>query len=155
MAKTKPNGYWKNELEKLLILETNKCVEWEGPNTRGYGRVFYDYKWHRAGAVALEWHGRRQQDDKLLVLHKPGVCHNPKCVNYRHLYWGTHAENMSDKFIDRTTMQGELHPRAKLNLEAVEFIRTSGWTDLALSRKYDVDRKTIYAAKHNKTWRYV
>lgn len=153
--KTRPNGYWLRVFNVLSDIETDECVEWDGPNSRGYGRVFFNYKWHRATALALTKHNITQPQGKTLVLHKPEVCHNAKCLNYRHLRWGSHKDNMKDKLFDKTSMQGELHPRAKLNTEDVKFIRDSGWSDLKLSQKYEVDRKTIYAAKHNKTWRYI
>lgn len=154
MPKSKPNGYWEKELKKLITQETNNCLVWNGPNTRGYGRIFYNGKWHRAGAEALEAHNIKQTSkDKSYVLHKPKLCHNPKCVNYRHLYWGDHQDNMSDKFLDKTTMKGELHPRAKLTDAQALTIRNSSEPDLQLSRKYGVDRKVIWSIKHNKIWR--
>lgn len=33
----------------------------------------------------------------LYACHKP-ICPNPICVNPRHLYWGTHEENVADRY---------------------------------------------------------
>lgn len=52
------------------------------------------------------------------VLH---TCDNPECVNPKHLYAGTHSQNMADKRL-RKRYWGESIPTAKLTLAKVKTI---------------------------------
>lgn len=156
VTRSKPNGYWKNEFERLAVIETDDCVEWDGPSDlNGHGRVFYDYKNHRVGALALENRNITANEKTDFVLHRPLVCHNPKCMNYRHLYWGTHKDNMNDKLQDGTSMKGSLHPRAKLDENKARLIRNSKDSDLQLSKIYGVDRKVIWSIRKGLVWKDV
>lgn len=155
ITRKKPNGYWKNELYSLLAFDTDYCIEWNGPNIRGYGRIFMNGKWHRAGELSLQHRNIYQPEGKPLVLHKPEVCHNPKCINYRHLRWGSVKENAADRTLDGTQMIGSGHPRAKLTEQQAKTIKHSELSDLLLSQEYSVDRKVIWAIKKGKIWKHV
>jgi hypothetical protein len=39
---------------------------------------------------------------RAVAAHAPLVCHNPACVNPRHLRWASQAENAADMKIDGT-----------------------------------------------------
>lgn len=39
--------------------------------------------------------------------HKPGVCAHDWCINPQHLYWGTHEENVRDRYPMRAEGAGE------------------------------------------------
>jgi predicted DNA-binding protein (UPF0251 family) len=80
------------------------------------------------------------------------------CCNPRHLFLGTHAENMADMKAKGRQLYGERHNMVKLTEAEVVSIRISlsaGYTQTDLARRYGVTFGTIHQIKLGKTWRHV
>lgn len=78
---------------RLLLQETDDCVEWPGHRNRaGYGRLTAGTTTQFVHRTALEIHSG-ESPVELNALHS---CHNPACMNHRHLRWGNHSDNAAD-----------------------------------------------------------
>ncbi len=79
---------------KPLENATNECIEWQGAKHRnGYGLVRIDgigFKVHRAVWTLV----KGEIPKGMHVLH---TCDNPPCFNIKHLFLGTHLDNMRDR----------------------------------------------------------
>jgi hypothetical protein len=149
------------------------CVEWpRGKNRGGYGR----FKIRRTGTEILVHRIAYQLahgpiGDNLEICHH---CDNPPCFNPTHLFAGTTAENMADKFRKGRQAQGNahgarLHPEtrkrgealhtAKLVPQQVTEIRTlyaAGDTSLnQLSKRFGVAKQNIAAIIHRRSWKHL
>ena len=120
----------------------NGCLEWVGAkNNFGYGVVRYFGKQMLAHkAVYIHTYG--SIDNAVHVLHK---CDNPPCINIKHLFSGTHKDNMHD-------MIRKGRKSTILNHDKVTEIRKSDISNKDLAILYGVSERTIRYAKNPKSW---
>lgn len=154
----------------VAVAGDDDCWLWKGaPGKTGYGRFWlndHQVGAHRASHVLL----KGPVPDGLLVLHR---CDNPRCVNPRHLFLGTHSENMVDKVSKgrANCARGERHgsrtephrvPRGeakraqcKLSKAAVAEIRTrsaGGTSQSTLAREYGVHQSLVSRVVRGLRW---
>lgn len=121
-------GRPKNTIEVLWSKVDKKgeddCWPWIGyKNKDGYGRVQindYSYYAHRVifnivNPNVIELNAPKSTDEIGFLLH---TCDNPCCCNPKHLWVGTHKENMEDKVKKGRSpdFSGDKGPRAKLTM---------------------------------------
>lgn len=129
------------------------CWLWTKGKNSGYGVMSINrqnVKAHRL-AFALQY-GFTPKD--MLVCHH---CDNPSCVNPKHLFLGTNADNSADKLAKNRHRKGETMGLAKLTEKQVIEIRTLAGSVSAvkLSKRYGVCSRVISNIIARNTWKHV
>ena len=146
---------------KVNIKGPDDCWLWTACITKGYGRIGDrgdgDGKQVMKAAHRMAWeltHG--PITNGLWALHK---CDVTICCNPKHLYLGTHQDNMDDKVSRDRCSRGETHPDAKLTEEVVKEIRlkhSHGSTTLKeLGLLFGTPWQTVYDVVSRHTWKHV
>jgi len=88
------------------------------------------------------------------VLHHDG---NPQNNRVENLRYGDARQNLADAIRHGAwePARGENAGKAKLTADIVRAIRQSPENAATLARRYGVDAKTAWEAKHGRTWRHV
>lgn len=134
------------------VKKSPSCWNWiANKNKKGYGRFWVNGRnefAHRTSWRML--HGR--VNFNLRVLHR---CDNPSCVNPKHLFLGTHADNGSDKAKKGRAARGEGNGNSKLRAEDIYTIRNSRDSVSQLADAFGIDRTQIWNIRKRKQWRHV
>lgn len=105
-----------------ITADDDKCWLWLASKNRwGYGNIKWQGKMERANRVA--WMMPNYViPDGMIICHS---CDNTSCVNPKHLFLGTHQDNMTDKVKKgrHVSLYGEDHPSHKISDEDVKYIR--------------------------------
>ncbi len=120
------------------------CWLWTGSlTTVGYGQFFQNGK--RTHAHRVSWEQTNGPiPDGLFVLHK---CDVRSCVNPKHLFLGTHADNMADAVSKKRMRHGENHPKTTLTDTQVREIRVSTEAGRRLAARLGVSHSTVWGIR--------
>ncbi len=150
--------FWK-KVDKRTDVD---CWNWIGSKRLGYGLFVMDgrkgkFKIDSAHRVSYMLNIGPISVD-LLVLHR---CDNPSCVNPKHLFLGTHGDNMKDKANKgrAPSHQGTANGCAKLTehqvLEIRHLYKMKSLPIDELSYRYKVSKTNIRYIIKRKTWRHI
>lgn len=142
--------FWDRVNEKT-VRTVRGCLEFRGCHDgHGYGRINKDGALVRIHRAAWE-EFRGPIPEGMCVCHH---CDNPSCWNVRHLFLGTHADNMADKYAKGRAVghRGEAHPMAKLTLSKVAEIRKIRLTNAEIAKLFGVSKSLIGAIKRGEVW---
>lgn len=151
----------RSELWKYIISRSRlngECLEWTGHKSpKGYGVIGWRGKVYRVHRLAFQL--RVGSVGNKEICHK---CDNPACFEPRHLFRGTHLQNMRDaKEKGRLkTKRGNDHPQSKLDDNSVKLIRRS-WNgekphaQHRLAKRFNVTVGAIGFILARKTWTHI
>lgn len=171
---------WRERFERSYVAsDPDSCWPWIGIRVKGYGR--FNIFNGRVKAHRLAWTIAYGDIGAFHVLHR---CDNPSCVNPKHLFLGTHQDNMADmdakgrrRFGDgffrakahranpsgrgrqapspNPVRLGVEHHRAVLTPEMVRDIRADSRSNADIGRDYGVTRSAIWKIKNGMWWKHV
>ena len=148
---------------KVEILGPDDCWEWIGyRDKKGYGRFSVgggNVQFAHRISYALSHEG--EISDELRCLH---VCDNPPCVNSRHLWLGTDADNVKDmdekgRRWRSPNQYGENAPNVKLTEEEVLEIRKLREIDKLTLKEiaplFNITWQNVYRIVSRITWKHI
>src|SRR3972149_5049294 len=129
---------------KVRIGRSTECWPWLASTSRkGYGAFGATSKNIRRAHILSYELNNGPVPNGLCVLHR---CDNPSCVNPKHLFLGTPADNSADMVSKGRQQRGSNHKSALLNEQSVldmrKRIHSVGVDELA--KLYGVSRWTAY-----------
>jgi hypothetical protein len=138
-------------LKDLISRKTDDCVLWtRAKRERGYGVVYTSGEIRRTNVLSWEISNSRKVPEGLEVCHS---CDNPPCINPRHLFIGTHLQNMRDAQRKLRMQQGEGHYRSRLTVDTVRAIRLSNKTNKEISGELGLHRSHVSVIRSRKIWK--
>jgi hypothetical protein len=144
-------------LESAILSAQDDCIVWPFSKLKngGYGHVYLDGKLHTANRVVLIRVAGLPADPSMVAAHAPGICHNPACINPRHLRWATDAENATDRVVDGTENFGERQGRSKLTEAQVLQIFRDERNHSEIAAAYGVSRSHVSSIKRGDSWSWL
>ena len=135
------------------------CIEWQGW-IKGCGETYgvVQVNHRRVTAHRYAWElANGAIPNGLCVLHE---CDNPRCVNPKHLFLGTHDANNKDRAAKGRSakMMGDRSPKAKITESQAIDIKSrlvSGTSPTIISRLLGIPYSLIYKIKEGKNWKHL
>lgn len=131
-------------------MNKDKCWNWKRClDGSGYGQLGINGKLIRAHRVSYQLHVG-PIPKKMCVLHK---CDNPKCINPKHLFLGTHNDNMQDK-----VQKNRGRNNIKISNNDVIKIKKMIFKEIPnfkIAKIYNVHESTISRLKLRKIWKTI
>jgi hypothetical protein len=132
------------------------CWLWTGATVAsGYGTIWDSGKTVKASR--LSWRLANGDPGRLHVLHR---CDVPRCVNPKHLFLGTHEDNMADRNRKgrMNPARGAAHVRALLTEEQAVLVRAlydGGMTQAVLAERFGVAQTTVSKIIRRASWTHL
>ena len=141
--------------DKVQIGADNDCWPWTGAKyIDGYGSIWYQGQNRKATRILFLIFGKFLPGE-LSILHK---CDNPPCMNPRHLFTGTRADNCRDMGRKGRASRGSEQWNSKLKEEdipRIRALRAKGKFYKEIAVKFNVHPVTIGDIFRSTTWKHI
>jgi hypothetical protein len=145
-------------IDGIDIRSEDECWEWRG-NRRpdGYGVISLGRgAMARAHRFAYQVFAGPVPAD-MDVCHK---CDNRACANPRHLFLGSHAENMADMAVKgragpKEPARGQCHWNARITPGQVKAIRMMAGPSRGVARQFGVSSSLVRKIKSGRVWKHI
>ena len=142
--KTPIELFYKNT---IIPENTDDCWIWKCNKTSRYGVIKVDSKPKLVHRFSYEYFNGPIPNEMYICHH----CDTTKCVNPKHLFLGTQADNIKDCHSKRRNQK-------KLNDEQVIYIIKlikQNKNNIEIAKEFNVTKTTIKAIRNFKTWRHL
>lgn len=140
---------------KVAKGRSNECWNYlGGADWDGYGAFWYGNKQYRAHRFVAEFVMRLEIAGKV-VCHR---CDTPGCVNPKHLFVGTPADNSADRNSKGRQVRGERCHTARLSPKQVLEVRkmlSKGVRRRLIKDKFNVSTSCIAFIAQSKSWKHI
>lgn len=143
-------------VERAVVYQGDDCLVWPyAKAASGHARWTVNGRGVQVSRVVLERVFGPPPSPKHHAAHAPVVCHNPACVNPRHLRWATARQNSADRLQDDTAHQGERVNGARLTEDQVRAIRADPRPQTIIAKDYGVYASHISRIKSRQVWGHI
>ena len=144
------HAFW----SKVSFGLSDECWDWSAATVRGgYGVLRYKKKLLRAPRVSWQLEHGREPPSSFDVCHS---CDRPSCVNPRHLFLGTHADNMQDARRKGRWRPGEVAKKlTEEQVRAARLLYSLGETQKTIAAAAGVSRRCIGRIVNGETYRNI
>jgi hypothetical protein len=154
----------KDRFDSGYIIDGAGCWLWQGkPNGRGATASYGRFATGGGNKGRIMAHRFSYEKAFGPIPHGLCVCHScdiPRCVNPKHLFLGTVAENNRDAFLKGRIRRGAAVGTAKLNEQQVKEIIAAPYhrrVRVELAKKYGISIHTVtdLRSKSKPNWKYL
>lgn len=135
------------------MLNGRHCRVWTRGTTCGYGMLWTGERQELTHRLA--WKENFKTTPRCVLHH----CDNRLCIEPKHLFEGTRADNATDRAAkgrnNSDLRRGRGNGRARLDESAVRNIRSSPLSLAKLAALYSVDRSTVHRVRTGARWSHV
>ena len=141
-------------MAKIKIDNETECWNWTGcRNNKGYGRIRFRNEERLAHRASYELNNGTIPNG-MCVCHS---CDNRVCINPKHLFLGTNADNSADMVAKGrcNSPRGTNVNTCKLTEAEVRAIRCSKLSSYKLAKLYGIGKSQAWLIRSRKSWTHI
>jgi len=137
---------------------TDKCIIWPyGRFADGYGALQVDGRKVRVHRYVCRLVHGNPPSETMDAAHRCGRGHDG-CINDRHLYWASRAQNLADRIEHGTANRGQRNGQAKLSEDEARQVlglKDTGLLQKEVARRFGVSRELVGRIWRRQIWEWL